>query len=94
MAVNFASPSMRRAASMRRSEPPTPTGSSTAGMPSSAAFFAANAMPSSRRALGVPSLTASPAQADVICAVSCGSSAMMGGAPQASSRLAQSLAVT
>ena len=39
-------------------------------------------------------LTDSPAQAAVICAVSCGSSAMMGDAPQASSRLAQSLAVT
>ena len=49
---------------------------------------------SSLCALGVPRLSVSASQHAVICAASMGSSAMMGDAPTARSRLAQSFAVT
>ena len=78
----------------RHSPAPTPTGSSTTGLPErfdcsrqmrAAAYFSRE---------GVPRFSTVASAMRVISSISSGASAIMGLAPQASRRFAQSLAVT
>ena len=94
MTVNRTSRSSRRAVSRRKREAPTPTGSSTTGMPRALAVRPQASSAGMVVRCSVPRFSTSPAARAVISGASSGSSAMMGEAPQASSRLAQSLAVT
>ena len=94
MTVNRTSRSSCRAVSVRRREAPAPTGSSTTGMPRALAVLPQATMAGMVPRCRVPRFSTSPAAWAVISGASSGSSAIMGEAPQASSRLAQSLAVT
>ena len=94
MTVGSASRSSSPAVSRRKPEAPTPTGSSTMGLSAAEAAFPASSMASFLEVLRVPRFSTTASAMAAICAVSSGASAMMGDAPAASSRLAQSLAVT
>lgn len=82
---------------MRRSRQglaPTPTGSSTTGCPRRTASQPQSLQTSKRSSSGVPVLSTVADAAAVISAISWGAQAIMGLAPTARARFAQSLAVT
>ena len=92
--VNFTVFKSSLAVDVRSIDAPTPTGSSTAGCPSSLARAPAIFMDSMVRLFSVPILILRPAQIVWISATSSLSSAMIGEAPQARTMFAQSLTVT
>ena len=94
MTVKRTSCSRVRRVSLRRSEAPAPTGSSTTGIFRALARLPAASMEATVRALSVPMLMTSAELRLTICSTSAASSAIMGEPPAARIMLAQSLTVT
>ena len=94
MAVNVTASNSSSAIFRRNALAPTPTGSSSTGIPFAFAAFPAASIACSLRSLGVPILRASAPACAVISPISCGSSAMTGFAPHARIMFATSCAVT
>ena len=87
-------PSSAFTRSRRQGLAPTPTGSIISGWASAAAALPQRRQSAKRRASGVPVFSTVAALAAVMAADSSGACAMMGLAPMASVKLAQSVAET
>ena len=80
--------------SLRNSEAPAPTGSSTTGIPISFALLPAISMAASFFSLGIPMFIISASHRDTISATSLGESAHIAAPPDASTKFTVSFMVT
>ena len=85
---------MRRAVSVRYVVAPTPTGSSTTGIPRAFAALPASSIASIQWSESVPMLRTSADARPTISSTSCGACAMTGSAPSASVAFAVSFMTT